>query len=114
LVASQQQAPLGFDPDGDRKHTAQARKTRRAPLDESVKNHLGVAASAERYTQSLKLSAQLAMVVNLSIKGDYSVAVWASHRLVAAIEIHNPEPRRSKGDMLSGKTPLLIGPAMDQ
>ena len=96
LVACQQQAPLGFDPDGDRKHTAQARKTRRTPLEESVENHLGVAASAERYTQSLKLSAQLAMVVNLPIKSNYGVAVRASHRLVAAVKVHNPEPRSSK------------------
>jgi hypothetical protein len=36
------------------------------------------------------------MVVNLSVKGNYGVAVRASHRLIAAVEVHNPEPRRSK------------------
>jgi hypothetical protein len=54
------------------------------------------------------------VIEDFAIEGYNGVTVGAPHRLITAFDIHDAQPSSAQRDLRRGKTPLLVGPAMNQ
>ncbi len=84
--------------DGERPHAVEARGAGRAPLLVGVDDDLGVAVRAERVAGGLKLSAQLAIVVDLAVIDEPDGLVLVGHGLMATLTVDDAETTMAETD----------------
>src|SRR4051812_35799850 len=90
-VAGQEEPPLPRVPYGQSEHAVQAMDQRRASVFVEMGDGLGIALSREAVPGAFKLTAQLAVVVDLSVEDDGNRAVLVEDRLVAGGQIDHAQ-----------------------
>src|SRR3954451_6734584 len=78
-------------------------------MEPRLEYHLGVAPGPEVYAEALELPSKLAVIVDLAIEDDDCVAVIASHRLFAAIQVDDLQPHRCQRDRVRVIGARLVG-----
>ncbi len=111
-VTHQQQGFLPVIPERYRKHPIQSRDELQAVLVVQVRNDLAVAVAAEPVSFGEQLTAQLTVVVNLTVEDDMYGAGFVRDRLRACDQIDHGQTAHSQADPRGDVYTVAIGTAM--
>ncbi len=92
-VARQHQPPLRLNPDGNGKHSAQARETFIAPLQKGMQDNFGIATGFKLRAVGFQFAPQLMVVEDFAVENHNHVAVRTDQRLVTAAKVLNAQTR---------------------
>src|SRR5712692_4728052 len=98
-VAQQIKPAVGFRPERDGEHADEAAYRPRTPLGERLENHLGIAGSEKSVAQHFQVFANLAKVIDLSVKYHHPAAVAGRHGLMSeGREVQDRQPGVAQSD----------------
>ena len=95
-VPSQDQSPFRGNPDRNGKHAAKTGKTISAPTLKCVENNLGVAGCHEAESFGYQGVPQVAGIENLTVENNRDVAIRAEKRLIAVLQVNDPQAGRTQ------------------
>ena len=85
----------------------------RAPAQQGLEHHLGVAAAREDGALALQLGAQLAEVVDLAVVDEHALAAGRRDRLARALaQVEDAEAEMPEGDLVLGPAAAAVGSAV--
>ena len=112
-IPGQEKLAASLVPEREGKHAAKAIDRARAELLIEMNNRFGVALSAERVSPPFELPAQIAVVVDFSVKDDPDGAVLVGDRLLPTCEVDDAQPPHAEGHAVPEVHPLVVRSAMD-
>ena len=111
-VARTEQAVANAIPNGERKHTAKARKTGGAEFFVSMNNRFGITVRTVAAPRLLEFRPQLRMIEDFAVVDELERTRLVRHRLMAAREIDDTETPVSQGYMIVSIKPGVVRAAM--
>ena len=111
-IATQKQPLSSLSPHRYPKHAPQRGQAVSAPFLIQMRDDFRIRGSAKDVPTSAQLRPQVEIVVDLSVQNNLDLAIFASHRLMAASHINNAETSDGQPDTVAYEVSVLIGTAM--